>query len=416
MAFTFFVALRHLLARLRSTLLIVAGMAVGVAVMSTMSSMMLGLQGQFIKNVVDTTPNVVVEGERVGVDRPATAIPPTPGTLISLSRRPPPEAERPITNYRTVMAQIAQVPGVEATAPQLAGQALLRYGTRGQSVLLTGIMPRQQRQTVAWTTHLRQVQGDLAMAPAGVVIGFELAKNLGIPAGAHVTLLAGTDRRRPVRVVALYQSGIRQVDERLVYVNLPLAQSLLDEPSAVSQIAVRVARVDAAPEVAAGIEAVTRLRAQSWQEVNVSFFAIFRLQNTMTSLMIGFIVIIAGFGIANGLITLILEKQRDIGILKALGTPARVIARVFLTEGVLMGIAGGLLGMGLAALGIHALGQVELRGEGELTTASTFTMLTTPPIYLVPAGVAVAISVLASLLPVRRAAAYDPVEIIRGAK
>ncbi|HOF89362.1 MAG TPA: ABC transporter permease, partial [Armatimonadota bacterium] len=365
---------------------------------------------------IETTPNVVVEGERADRARPATAMPRREDTLISLSRRPPPEAERPITNYRTLMTRIAAVPGVRATAPQLVGRALLRYGTRGQPVALTGILPRQQRRALAWEEHVRHAHGDLETSPAGAILGFELAKNLGIPVGARVTLIAAADRRRTARVVALYQSGIRQIDEQLVYVNLPLAQALLDAPSAVSQLAVRVAAVDEAPAVAAAIQDVTRLRARSWQEVSASFFAVFRLQNTMTSVMIAFIVVIAGFGIANGLITLVLEKQRDIGILKALGASARVIARIFLAEGLLMGIAGGLVGMGLAALAIEALSRVELRGEGELTTASTFTMLTTPPIYLLPAAIAILISALASLLPVRRAAAADPVTIIRGAK
>ncbi len=416
MAFIAFVALRHLFVRLRSTLLIIAGVAVGVAVMSAMASMLLGLQGQFITSVVEATPNVVVEGVRLGAETPPTAVPRDGAAVIGLSRRPPPTAERGMTNYRMIMARIDALPGVVATAPELSGQALVRYGTRGRPVLLTGILPARQARAMAWRAHLRQVRGDLALSPAGVILGFELAKELGIRSGTRVTLLGGVDRRQSARVVALYQSGIRQVDERMVYVNLPLAQTLLDRPAQVSRIAVKVADVDAAPGVAATIQHITRLRARSWQEENASFFAIFRLQNTMTSLMIGFIVIIAGFGIANGLITLILEKQREIGILKALGTPARTVARIFLLEGMLMGVAGGLLGMGLAALAITALGRVELQGQGELTTASTFTMLVTPPIFLVPAGIAVVISMLASLLPVRRAAAYDPVVILRGAK
>jgi lipoprotein-releasing system permease protein len=416
MAFTLFIALRHLRLRLRSTLLIMVGVALGVAVMAGMASMLLGLQGQFITNVIQATPNIVVEGEAVGVVRRPTAVPAGPGTVVMLSRRPPPQRIRGIIGYRQIERQIEALPGVVAAAPLLTGQVLLRYGTRGRPVLLSGIDPRRQARALDWTSHLRQVRGDLATSPAGVIIGFEIAKDLGIPTGNRVSLVTGDGAVRSVRVVALYQSGIRQVDEEVVYVNLPLAQALLDRPSEVTQLGVRVADVDRAPALATAIQNVTRLRARSWQEVNSSFFAIFRLQNTMTSVMIAFIVVIAGFGIANGLITLVLEKQKDIGILKALGVPPRGIGVIFLTEGLLMGLGGALIGMLLAALAIDALAHVQLHGQGELTTASTFTVLRTPPIYLVPAAVAVAISALASLLPVRRAARYDPVAIIKGAK
>ena len=146
------------------------------------------------------------------------------------------------------------------------------------------------------------------------------------------------------------------------------------------------------------------------------FFSIFTLQQTMTSVMIAFIVVIAGFGITNGLITLILEKQRDIGILKALGLTNARIAATFILEGMLMGIIGALLGVVLAAAAIAYLAQVPLGGQGELSTANTFTMLRGPAVYAIPALIAVTVSIIASLLPVRHATRYDPVEIIRSAK
>jgi ABC-type lipoprotein release transport system permease subunit len=164
------------------------------------------------------------------------------------------------------------------------------------------------------------------------------------------------------------------------------------------------------------VQAVSGQESHSWQDNNAVFFSIFRLQNTITSLLIAFIVVIAGFGITNGLITLILEKQRDIGILKALGATARRIVNIFLLEGVLMGTLGALIGVMLARLAIGSLDVLPVRGQSQLTTQTTFTMLRGPWIYFFPALVAILVSLLASLLPVRRAAKYDPVEIIRSAK
>lgn len=411
-----FIAYRHLRTRLRSTLLTAAGVALGVAVMSIMASLLLGLQSQLIQNIIETTPNVTVEGTPAVETRRVVAIPSRDNTIVDLSRRPPPDEDEGIPNYQQVVRQIEGIPGVAAAAPVLTGQALLRYGTRGRPVVLTGIEPEQQARTLIWRERLQQQQGDLATTTNGAVIGYELAKDLGIPSGANITLLAGPDRRQRMRVVALYRSGIRPIDETVVYVNLRMAQTLLDRPSEVSEIDVRIDEVNAARVMAQRIAAATGLQAKGWQEVNANFFSIFRLQNTMTSLMIMFIVVIAGFGITNGLITVILEKQRDIGILKALGTVNRSVEAIFLLEGLIMGLIGVLLGIGLAYLGISNLDNLPLGGEGQLSTATTFTMLRTPWIYIIPALLALGVSMVASLLPVRRAARYDPVEIIRSSR
>lgn len=416
MRLTPFIALRHLGARVRSTVLTALGVALGVAVMSVMASMLLGLQGQFIQNVVETTPNVTVSGEMARMVSRPTTVPIIGEMLVALSRRPPPKAVKGIRNYRETAQAIARLPGVVAVAPELSGEALLSYGTRVRPVQLTGVLPEEEARAVLWRPRLRAVRGELATARFGAVIGIEAAKDLGAPSGVHLTLTTTPELGQRIRAIAFYQSGIRPIDESITYVNLSLAQTLLARPGQVSTLAVRVRDINQAPEIATRIQALTGLRARSWQEVNATFFSVFRLQNTLTAVMIAFIVTVAGFGITNGLITLILEKQREIGILKALGATNDRVAAIFLLEGLLMGVLGAMLGMGLAAVGIHYLGQVSLQGEGQLTTARTFTLLRTPAIYLIPALVALVVSVLASLLPVRRAAGYDPVEIIRSAR
>lgn len=416
MRMTPFIALRHLRMRLRSTILTALGVALGVTVMCTMASLLLGLQTQFIENIVENTPNITVEDTRVDLQNRPVAIPQRPGEVVALSRRPPPQANRGIANYPAIARQIAQLPGIEATAPSLSGQVVMRYGTRGQAARLSGIIPQEQARAVTWSARLRSMRGDLETRTNGAILGVELAKNLGIPVGAHTTLVAGPERQQRVQIIGLYSSGIRAIDESVIFVNLGLAQTLLDRPGQVSQIAVRIDDVNAAPRLAAQVEVITGLQSRSWQEVNEVFFGVFRLQNSMTGIMIAFIVIISGFGIASGLVTLILEKQRDIGILKALGATANRIVAIFLLEGILMGIVGALIGMGLAAIAIDILAHTPLRGEGELSTSSTFTMLRVPGVYLIPALLAVSVSILASLLPVRLAARYDPVAIIRSAK
>jgi ABC-type lipoprotein release transport system permease subunit len=195
---------------------------------------------------------------------------------------------------------------------------------------------------------------------------------------------------------------------------LTTAQTLLNFVDEATSIAVRVGDVYRAFDIARTLERLTGYQARSWQEANANYFALFNLQDLITALLLTATLVVAAFGIANGLITTVLQKQRDIGILKALGLTARDIAVLFVLEGTLTGVIGALLAVPLAAKAIDAMSRMPVVGEG-LMTLETFAMLRHPAIYWLPVTIGIVVSAIAAFFPARMAARYDPVEIVRSA-
>ncbi len=415
-----FLAVRYLQRRWRTTLLTVLAVMLGVFAMSFMASMMLGLHQKFVDSITDTAPHIEIKGRKLdlpprvfveGVDGIESEAAPL---LLKPSRPVPRRPEKRLRGYGRLCALIEQTEGVIAAAPQVRGKAILVYGGISRAVNLLGILPEAQELVISIRNYLHDAIGDLTQVPDGCYLGKELMRRSGIPVGARLVLIGPTGVRRSVRVLARYWSGVRETDELVCVVRLSLAQQLLGYMGEVTSLAVRVADVDRAYDLARLLERRLGYEAISWQEANANYLALFRLQNLITAILLVATLIVGGFGIANGLITIVLQKQKDIGILKAMGLNARDVALVFLLNGLLIGVIGSTIAMPLVTKAIDAMSKVPLSGEGLLTT-ETFNMLRHPAIYIVPMLIGIATSGLAALFPAKLAARYDPVEIIRSA-
>lgn len=414
--FILFVAWRCLIKRPRTTALLLFGMAAGVFVLVVMTSMMLGFQTQALDTLLATTPSILVDG------RPREA--PTEGRLFSgegdtyylQGRLKPAEPEKGIRGYGLIVDRMEQVEGVTAVAPICQGRVVVRFGTRERGSTLIGVHAPEYDRVVEFRSKVIGDADDMTRRRDGCILGFLLAEELGAAVGDRLLLVGADGKESSVRLVALFRSGLTLVDRTFSFCNLGVAQSLLDYPGAVTGMALKVDEFDRAPQIAKQVEWTTGLRSRSWQELNSNIFEVIRQQNFTTFGAVGMTLIVAGFGIANGLITAVLEKRRDIGILRAMGVTQQGVALVFVLQGALLGIAGALLGLALAAWAIDVMSHTKLPGRGGLSTASTFLMLRAWWIFAGAAGFAVIISLIASLFPARRAAQYEPVEIIRHAR
>ncbi len=414
-----FLALRYLRRRWRTTLLTVGAVALGVFAMSFMASMMLGLSQKFIDSVTTAAPHIEVKGRKLGL--PPRLFVSEEGeerdglpSLLMPTRPVPQRLEKPLRGYSQLCAIIESVEGIVAAAPQVRGKALLVYGGISRAVNLWGITPEAQERVISVREYLHDAIGDLALVPDGCYLGKELMRRSGIPVGTRVVLIGPNGTKRTLRVLARYWSGVRETDELICIVRLSVAQQLLGYGNEVTSIAVRVSDVQRAYALARIVERRLGYEATSWQEANANYLALFNLQNLITAILLTATLLVAGFGIANGLITVVLQKQKDIGILKAMGLTDREVAGVFLLKGLLIGTLGSLVALPLAAHAIEAMSKVPLSGEGVLTT-ETFTMLRHPAIYFVPIVIGIGTSAIAALFPARKAAQYDPVEIVRSA-
>ena len=414
--FAAFVARRHIFLRLKSTGTILIGVSLGVFVMAFMQSMMGGFQSEFMRILLTTSPSILVKGRPRGEPKTGRVFA-APGAIVAPTRLRPADREKGVRNFREITRRIEALPGIRAVAPLVQGRALLRFGIRSRGANLFAVHAPDYDQVVEFRSKLLGgTADDLVARRDGVILGYFLAEELGAKVGDRVRLDGVDGRATALRVVALFKSGITVIDRTSVFVNLAVGQAMLGYPAAATGMAIKVHDHNRATELARQVEYLSGLESQSWQEINANFFGIIRQQNIITFSAVGLTMLVAGFGIANGLVTVVLDKRRDIGILRSMGVTRRGITLIFTLEGVLIGAIGITLGLLLGAWAIGVMDETLIGGRGGLSVSDTFLMLRGWDLYARTALFTILVSTLASLFPALRAARYDPVEIIRTAR
>jgi lipoprotein-releasing system permease protein len=339
-----------------------------------------------------------------------------------------------VDDWRKVIEQVRQQPGVVAAAPEVISQAGITAGQDyGEGVNLLGFDPDTGSRSV---TSLPQsvVKGDLGFrttkpgVDGGVVLGTRIASRLSVYPGDVVTLVPVTQAKMnpalgvavprfwKFEVTGLFETGMFQYDNQFVVVSREMAQRFTGLGEAVSGIAVRVQDPDRAPEIGAALE--RRLgypyRALDWQTQNSSLFSALQLEKLAMGLIIFFIMVVAAFNIVGTLTMVVTDKTREIGILRAMGLTSPAVARVFLVQGAVIGVVGTAIGL---LLGLALAYVVDTSGWIRINPAVYFidhlpVHIEWPDVVVVVLA-SLAIAVLATLYPSRSAAALTPVEAIR---
>lgn len=392
-------AMRFLRQGRAQSLLILVGIAVGVAVIVFVTALISGLQQNIIERTLGTQSHVRVEAPRE-VNRVA----PVPeGVLQLVLEDPRPQALRPIDNWLAVRDVLERVPGVTAVSPVVSGPAFGRRGTAVQSVALVGVdLPRYLR---VIPLDRNMVEGRLEIGSGNAVVGRKLAEDLGLRLGGKLRLDSGSGREAVVNVAGIFELGVRELDSRYVYVDLKQAQSLLALPGGVTVIDLTVENLFGADRIAARVRGLTGLQAESWMETNAQLMNALASQNMSTRMISFFVAMSVALGIASVLAVSVTQRTREIGILRAMGTRRAQMRRVFLVQGAVLGLAGSAIGA-LAGLGLVAAFN---------TFGPRLFIIPLPP-GLIPAAMALATvaGAGAAWVPASRAARLDPVEAIRG--
>jgi lipoprotein-releasing system permease protein len=380
------------------TLLIVIGIAVGTSVIVFITALITGLQDNLIERTLGTQAHVKVRPPEE-INR-VVPLPGDPVRLLLEDRRA--QRLRSILNWPEVVASLEQLSGVMAVSPVVAGPA---FGVRGaaiQSVAVLGIDLVRYQRIIPIRDYL--MAGNLRVGAGDALIGGKLADDLGLGVGDKLRLDAGGDRNAVLNVAGTFELGVSELDSRYVYLDLKQAQSLLDLPGGVTVIDVTIDDIFAADVYAARIARLTGLKAESWIETNAQLVNGLRSQSLSTVMISVFVGISVAFGIASVLAVSVVQRTREIGILRAMGGTRRQIQRVFLLQGGVLGLAGSAAGAGAGYVLVWIFNTF---GPG------LFPIPVAPA--LIPGAMAVAtlVGVLAAAAPARRAARLDPVEAIR---
>ena len=405
--FELYIALRYLLARRRQafisliSVISTIGVAVGVMALLISLALMTGLQQELRDRIVGSAAHVYVW--KLG--------------------------EAGLSDYEPEVARLEQMPRVSAVAPVILGQALVTSDVSEAFITVKGIVPALEARVTEVAAAVRDGSLDAladaeAGAPAGIVIGDTLAASLGTFVGDEVTLMSPEGRLSPLglmprtrrfRVVGIFDLGLHEFDAAYGYVQLDVARRLLDRPAA-DFLEIKVDDMYAAPDIAASImrELGASYLTQDWSDLNRSLFSALWLEKMAVSIAVGLIVMVAALNIVASLVLLVMDKSRDIAILKTMGTSAGSITIIFMLQGLIIGLVGtvaGAMGGVLAADILNRYRLVQLPSDVYQVTYMPFILEPLDVVLVVV--LAIVVCFLATIYPSRQAAGLDPAQALR---
>jgi lipoprotein-releasing system permease protein len=405
MGFAFSVATRFLREGRFQSLLIIVGVAAGVGVVTYISALIDGLQSNTVRRTLGTQAHIVVKPfeERT---IPSLTLPNASGT-IARDVQPRAQRTRSIDNWQAMMAEMERTPNIIAVTPIVSGAGLALRGEANRSIALVGVELDGYDRIVSLKENV--VQGVARVAPGETMIGLQLAQDLGVSLGERIIVRTGGEATDTLKVVGIFDLGSRDLNRRQVYVTLKTAQSLLNIPGGVTNIYAKVADLFAAKETAIGLKQRTGYEVESWMESNSQLLSALRAQSFSTGLIRVFTSIVVMLGIASVLVVSVVQKRKEIGILRAMGATRWQMTSVFLMQGAIVGLIGSVMGVLIARLMIYMFVTFVKGSDG----APLFVIVLPLQLAITVALVATICGVLAAAAPARRAAQLDPAQAIR---
>lgn len=410
----FFLALRHLFSQKRQSVLTLIGIVLGTAAYVAISGMMLGFQTFIVDQLVNNDSHVRISAREElilehSLDKEFF------GEKILVNWLSPPAGRRDnayILYPKSWTDRLDSLPEVAAYSPQLVVQGLVNRAKVSTAARIIGCDPVRQSQVTNIEKYM--VQGkfsDIAIGGNRIVVGEGLLQKLGARVPETILLSAGSGEILPFRVVGSFRLGVKSLDDSTIFGVLSDIQKLNRTPSRVSDIAIRLHEVDRAGELASLWNLLGQEKVQSWDQANQGIMSVFTTQDIVRNSMTISILIVAGFGIYNILSMAINHKKREIAILRSIGYEGKDIVQLFMTQGILLGTVGGIIGalMGYIVCEIMARIPIADRGLGGNFMIIAFF----PSIYIKGFFLAFFSCTVASYFPARKAGKMTPIEIIR---
>ena len=404
MPFELLVALRFLREGRMQSVLILAGVTGGVAVIIFLTQLINQLQGTIIDRVLGSQAHVVIRPLEEVTQRVLT---PSDGREVAAVVQPRDQRLRSVDQWERIAALAAGTPGVLAVSPVVSGPAFASRGNSNKSVALLGVQPDAYRRVVRMDDYM--TRGRFDVTGTNTLIGTDLASDLGVTVGDKLRVTSANGRSETLDITGLFDMGNRDLNRRWVFVTLKLAQTLLDLPGGVSNIDLTVTDLFNANQVADAERASTNLTVDSWMQTNAGLLTALSNQTVSNNLIRSFVVIIVALGISSVLVVSVVQKQREIGILRAMGAGRRRIMTVFLLQGGLVGLAGSVLGSALAFGLLVVFSHIFKSPDG----SALFSAQLDPMLVLLASVVACGVGLAAAAIPARSAARMDPVQAIR---
>ncbi len=406
-----FIATKHLLARKRQSVVSLLGIILGTAFFLAISSLMQGSQRDFMTRLVDNSPHITLSDQfRNPRQQPVETL---YQGAVELRNVKPVTETRGLRGFNQILDFIRSEKGVLAS-PVLMGQALITYAGQDTGVTLNGMIPSEIANVSTIQNYMIEGKVEALVAdPNGVIVGAELTRILSLKLGDNIQIAAPNGQVRTFKILGIFRTGRLNYDQTEVFMGLKRAQALLGRANRANRIIVKMENPQQADSLSARIEREIGYKTVSWQESSADIRNTFATRNIIMYTVVSAVLVVASFGIYNVISTVVLEKQRDISILKSMGFYASDIKRIFVIQGTLLGLVGCLTGLPLGCFFMWLLMQLRIKPPGS-TEAVQMPVAWDIEQFILASAFALASSILAALLPARKAATVQPVDILRG--
>jgi lipoprotein-releasing system permease protein len=331
------IALRHLLARKRQSIVSLSGIVIGVGFFLAISSLMQGSQNDFIRRLIDNSPHITVSDDfREVKKQPVFDL--YKGGMVELRSVKPQTETRGIRGYKKTLEELKQNPNIQVSA-SLSTQAILNFAGRDQSLSLSGMVPEDIRAVTTIDDYMiRGSIDDLISNRNGIIVGEPLLEKLSIDFGDNLTLASSTGQVRTFKIVATFRTGRADYDETNAFVDIKRVQALTDRSNRANRIIIKMSNPNDARAFAENLEKQIGYKSVSWQEASEDIMSTLFIRNIIMYSVVSAVLIVAAFGIYNIISTVVMEKHRDIAILKSMGFRAADIKKIFLVQGALLAL------------------------------------------------------------------------------
>ena len=402
--FEWIVAVRFLIEGASQTAMIVLGTSVGVGVIVFMSALLVGIQGNFINRIMNTQAHIVVYQPDT-ISRPLF-------TIAGFSELPviqkPAQHISPIDQWQKTLLQMRSMNDIAVAAPVVSGSAQVVQGANIRPLSIVGVEADSYFSIVNIPGMI--VSGSSELTTQNILVGTTFADKMGVVVGDKIRLTALSGQQLMLTIGGIFDLGNRGANERTAYVALRTAQSMMAIKGGIITIEVTVNNLYAAETIAQEITATTGLTADSWIKTNAQFFTAMNTQNISFSIINFFIALSVAFGIASVLVVSVVQRSKEIGILRAMGASQGQILRIFVVQGGIVGLLGSIGGSMLGFAIAYLFTTFARLADG--TPIATITI--TPLLVLETAAVATIVGLGAAMFPAMNAAKLDPVVAING--
>jgi len=409
----YFLSWRQLLSKKLQTLLILLGISFGTLLFVSISGVQLGFREYIIEQLLNNTAHVLISGEEKKIYQNKIEKLFFSGQKISWISSPAGLRDEVILTRQSLWSYLLkQDKRVVDFSPRIQIQVISSKGKFTAAFVLVGVVPEKQIKISSIQKYMKKGSVEnLKGSNNHIILGSEIANNLGVDLGQYIQINSGRGESRPFKLVGIVHFGNKEVDRSLAFAELNDVQNLAKSPGKITEIAVKLKDISLAKSMARDWRFYGKEKIQDWQESNQMFMEMIRMQDFTRYFITVAVLVVASFGIYNVLSIMIAQKKKEIAILRALGCTPVVILKTFLYQGITLGITGGLLGLYLGYLLCRWAGSVDFNFE--IGGSNHLIISYKKENYYIAFLSAQISSLLASIIPSLMASKLTPIDILR---